>query len=131
MADLLNGSSKNCGHSRLGLSEGAKAIQQYLLNNGYLFYQEYIFNDLPKLRYDFALYNIDEPNKIIRLIEFDGEQHFENSHSGWHTPELIKRDKIKNQYALDNKIPLIRIPYYKTNITEKDLFGEKFLVEEE
>ena len=65
------------------------------------------------------------------MIEFDGEQHFENSHSGWHTADLMQRDKIKNKYALDNKIPLIRIPYYKTNITEKDLFGEKFLVEEE
>ena len=89
MADLLNGSSKNCGHSRLGLSQGAKMIQQYLLDNGYLFYQEYIFSDLPKLRYDFALYDIDNPNKIIRLIEFDGEQHFENSHSNWHTPDLV------------------------------------------
>ena len=48
------------------------------------------------------------------LIEYDGRQHFEiNKHFG----NLIgfitraRHDAIKNKYAKDNNIPLIRIPY--------------------
>ena len=131
MADLLNGSSKNCGHTRQTLSLGAQAIKDFLINNNYNFYQEYIFPDMPNRRYDFAIFDKDNPNIITRLIEFDGEQHCENSRSNWHSDDLVKRDKEKNAYALKKNIPLIRIPYYKTTISEKDIFGEKFLVEEE
>lgn len=131
MADLLNGSSKNCGHSRQQLSQGAQAIKQFLIDNNYSFYQEYIFPDMLNRRYDFAIYDKNNSNIIIRLIEFDGEQHCKNSRSNWHTDDLVKRDKEKNKYALKRGIPLIRIPYYKTTISEKDIFGEKFLVEEE
>ena len=94
------------------------------------FYQEYIFLDLPNRRFDFAIYDTQEPQKIIRLIEFDGQQHDLNSRSNWHTEELVQRDIEKNQYALSNGIPLVRIPYYKTTVIEKDLFGDKYLVEE-
>ena len=131
MADLLNGSSKNCGHNRYVLSVGAKAIKDFLIDNNYNFYQEYTFLDFPNRRYDFAIFDKNNPNQIIRLIEFDGEQHRENSRSNWHTEDLVKRDKEKNTYALKQGIPLIRIPYYKTTINEKDIFGDKFLVEEE
>ena len=130
MSDLLNGSSKNCGHSRYVLSQGAQAIKDYFIQHNIPFYQEYIFVDLPKRRFDFALYDIENPKKITRLIEFDGQQHDLNSKSSWHTEELVQRDIEKNQYALTKGIPLVRIPYYKTTITEKDLFGEKYLVEE-
>ena len=131
MSDLLNGSSKNCGHSRLTLSQGAQAIKDFLVENKINFYQEYSFKDLANRRYDFAIYEKSNPNVIIRLIEFDGEQHCKNSRSSWHTEDLMKRDREKNKYALSHNIPLIRIPHYKTTITEKDIFGEKFLVEEE
>lgn len=131
MSDLLNGNSKNCGHSRLKLSQGAQAIKNFLLKNDIAFYQEYSFSDLPNRRYDFAIFEKSKPKVITRLIEFDGEQHCENSCSNWHTDDLVKRDKEKNAYALSHSIPLIRIPYYKTTITEKDIFGNKFLIEEE
>lgn len=130
MADLLNGSSKNCGHSRLKMSQGAQSIKNFLLENNIDFYQEYSFKDFPNRRYDFAIFEESKPDIIIRLIEFDGEQHYENSRSNWHTKDLIERDKEKNTYALSNNIPLIRIPYYKTSVTDKDIFGDKFLVEE-
>ena len=77
------------------------------------------------------MFDKNNPNQIIRLIEFDGEQHCKNSRSNWHTEDLVKRDKEKNAYALKQGIPLIRIPHYKTTINEKDIFGDKFLVEEE
>lgn len=131
MADLLNGKSKNCGHSRFILSQGAKAIKQFLTNNNYDFYQEYTFLDFPNRRYDFALYNKEAPTIIARLIEFDGEQHCLNSRSSWHSEDLIKRDKEKNQYALTHDIPLIRIPYYKNSIEKDDIFSSKFQVKKE
>lgn len=131
MSDLINGNSKNCGHSRQILSQGAKAIKDFLIQNNIDFYQEYTFRDLKNRRYDFAIFEKANPEKILRLIEFDGEQHCKDSHSSWHTDDLLKKDKEKNEYALSHNIPLIRIPYYKTTITEKDIFGDKFLIEEE
>ena len=56
MSDLLNGNSKNCGHSRLKLSQGAQAIKNFLLENNIGFYQEYSFSDLSNRRYDFAIF---------------------------------------------------------------------------
>ena len=131
MADLLNGNSRNCGHSRQILSQGATMIKKFLCDNNISFYQEYIFSDLPNRRFDFAIFDVNNPTQILRLIEFDGEQHCENSRSNWHSDDLMKRDREKNQYALSHNIPLIRIPHYKITITEKDIFGDKFLVEEE
>lgn len=49
------------------------AIKTFLIDNNYNFYQEYIFPDLPNRRYDFAIFEKDNPTKILRLIEFDGE----------------------------------------------------------
>ena len=95
------------------------------------YYMEYVFSDLLNRRYDFALYNIENPSKIIRLIEFDGQQHSKTSTSSWANPNVWKRDEEKNLYAIENNIPLIRIPWYKKTITEDELFGEKFLVRKE
>lgn len=131
MADLLNGSSKNCGHSRQTLSQGAMAIKNFLIDNNYNFYQEYIFPDLPNRRYDFAIFEKDNPTKILRLIEFDGEQHCKDSRSSWHSDDLIKRDLEKNNYALKHGIPLIRIPHYKLQVSKQDIFGDKYLIEGE
>jgi hypothetical protein len=80
--------------------------------------QEYIFPDLigiggGYLRYDFALF---DKNKLIMLIEYDGLQHYEISFG---SKDILiktqKHDKIKNNYAKLNSIPLIRIPYFEYN----------------
>ena len=43
-----------------------------------------------------------------------------------------ERDKIKNQYALDNNIDLIRIPYWeRDNITLELILGNKYLITQE
>ena len=131
MSDLLNGKSRNCGHSRQVLSRGALSVKNFLVNNNINFYQEYIFPDLPNRRYDFAIFNEQDPQVIIRLIEFDGEQHCKNSKSNWHTEDLVRSDQEKNNYALTHNIPLIRIPYYKTVITYQDIFEDTFLVKKE
>ena len=86
-----------------------------------------------KLRYDFAI--LDENNDIIRLIEFDGEQHYETGvkNSGWNTFQkyqyTLEHDKIKNELSKQNEIPLVRIPYWeRDNITLDLLFKDKYLV---
>ncbi len=48
-----------------------------------------------------------------------------------HLKQRQERDKIKNQYALDNNIDLIRIPYWeRDNITIDYILGNKFLIKE-
>lgn len=84
-------------------------------------------------RFDFAIF--DKNNKLIRLIEFDGEQHYQKGikNSGWNTYQkyecTLQNDKAKNQLAKDNNIPLIRIPYWeRDNITLDLLFSNQYLI---
>lgn len=67
------------------------------------------------LFFDFYLpdYNI--------CIEYDGEQHYKKtrwSHDDFE--ERKYRDSIKNQYCLNNDIPLIRIPYWDYDKLDKN-----------
>ena len=107
-------------------SIGATKILTLLTDNNINFIEEYSFIDLPKSRFDFA---IIENNQIIRLIEFDGEQHFKNI-PRWGGLELQqKRDNIKNEYAISHNIPLVRIPYWEQeNITIDLILNDKYLV---
>lgn len=81
-------------------------------------------------RYDFIIFN--ENNQPIRLIEIDGEQHFKpikffNGEEGFQQQKA--NDDIKNSFAKENNLPLVRIPYTeKDNINLEMLFGEKFLI---
>lgn len=128
MSDLTRGSSKSCGHSRAIMSRGATAIKNILDNNKINYFMEYIFDDLPRRKYDFAIHN---NGTIVRLVEFDGEQHEEDSKSNWHSDDLVRRDKEKNQYAIKHKIPLVRIPFWKDKtVNYDDIFGQEFLIKE-
>lgn len=79
---------------------------------------DYCINVRP-LPFDFYV-----QNKI--LIEYDGQDHFysiDRSGRGveWADSQYLVRtqnDKIKNQYCIDNNIPLIRIPYWEFNNIE-------------
>lgn len=87
---------------------------------------QYTFDDCKSdknyvLRYDFALFDNDD--NLLLLIEYDGEQHYMpinlfGGEVGF--KNTVERDKIKNNYCLQHKIPLLRIPYNKTEteITE-------------
>lgn len=50
---------------------------------------------------------------INTLIEIDGEQHERDSFSKYASSGVIERDQIKNRFAEDNCITLIRIPAKK------------------
>lgn len=133
-SDLTHNKVKSCGC--IGKSIGEIKIKSILEKNNILFKQEQAFSDLTSqyhgfLRYDFAIY---KNNKIIRLIEFDGEHHFkENVGKGWCNEDYFKRvcinDKLKNNYAKEHNIPLVRIPYWeRDNITLNLIMGEKYLI---
>ena len=107
-------------------SMGELKIIELLENAGIEYIDQYSFLDLPKSRYDFA---IIENNSVIRLIEFDGEQHFKDV-PNWGGLELQKeRDNRKDNYALSHNIPLVRIPYWeRDNINLEMIMGNEYLV---
>lgn len=116
----------SCGcHHR---SIGENNIISILEENNIPYISQYIFTDLPRSRFDFALLN--KENKIIRLIEFDGEQHFQDV-PAWGGLELQqRRDKEKNEYAIAHNIPLVRIPYWERDSMTLDmLLGDEYLIE--
>jgi hypothetical protein len=105
-------------------SRGEDAIKSYLENNSINFIRNYQFDDcirIRKLRFDFYLPDINI------CIEYDGEHHYqENKYFGEGNLDYInKNDQIKNKYCINNKINLIRIPYWDLdniqNILEKNL----------
>lgn len=131
--DLNNGSRVSCGCK--GKSAGETIIESILIENQIKFKTEYKFNDLftsynNKAKFDFAL--LDDNNNVIRLIEYDGEQHFrESDFFKGSLKQRQKYDNIKNQYAKEHNIPLIRIPYWEIkNINLEMLIGDKYLIKE-
>jgi len=67
------------------------------------------FDDLksPKNRpmwYDFWI------PKYRVLVEADGDQHYRENNI-WNTEGVVERDKLKDEYAIQNNITLVRIPY--------------------
>ena len=109
-------------------------IDKILNQNHIKFISQYTEPQLKKKRFDFAILNDD--NQIIRLIEFDGQQHYEERKGFWNSNnpkqdliELQQRDKEKNQYAKEHNIPLVRIPYWeRDNITLNMIMGDEYLV---
>lgn len=116
--------SCGCAHKSIG----AINIMNCLSAANIDYIDEYTFLDLPKSRFDFA---IVQNNKVIRLIEFDGEQHFQEVDI-WDPLSIIQeRDKIKNEYALSHNIPLVRIPYWERDkITLEMILGPTYEVRE-
>ena len=95
-------------------SKGEKFIEDYLTNKNIAFNTQKKFDDCRfkyPLPFDFAV--LDD-KKIIALIEFDGQQHFEPV-KAWGGEENLKltqlRDQIKNEYCKAHNIPLLRIRY--------------------
>lgn len=133
--NLLSGRIISCGCSKK--SRGELRIEEILKNNNIQYIREFIFKDLKDikyLRFDFALIR---NNEIIRLIEFDGEQHFYNrkdclwNKNGTEFATLQKHDKMKNDYCKEHSIPLVRIPYTELkNINLEMLLGNDFLIKE-
>lgn len=98
-------------------SKGEQAIYKVLVDKNIKFETQYTFKDCRHknpLLFDFCVF--DDNNKIILLIEYDGEQHFEpiDFFGGNNSFEHIQcNDQIKNEYCEKHNINLLRIPYYE------------------
>lgn len=111
-----------CSECNLG-SYGERIIKESLEQLCIQFETQYSFADccyVNPLLFDFYLpdYNC--------CIEYDGEQHFEETHF-FNSDSLDKRkerDNIKNQYCSNHNIRLIRIPYWDKAKINKEYIKE-------
>ena len=110
---------KSCGCIKTSLGE--EKIEQILIQNNICYKKEYCCKNLKgdnntSLRFDFAI--LDKNQNLVCLIEFDGEQHYKPVEI-WGGEEGLKHrqnnDNKKNKYCEENKIRLIRIPYWEIN----------------
>ena len=131
-AHSLSQSIISCGCVK---SKGEEKIASILKAWNIKFITEYKFLDHKNRRYDFAL--LDKNDKVVRLIEFDGLQHYYQpraKHWASTSPlkETQKRDLEKNQIAEEKGIPLIRIPYWHLDkISILNLLDDTYLVKKE
>lgn len=125
---LTTGNTSSCGC--INNSIGEKNIENLLKKNNISYIKEWSSKELNLKRFDFAIF---DNNNIIRLIEFDGKQHYTDISGIWNSKETLKdiqqRDKLKNEYALSHNIPLVRIPYWeRDNITLEMIMGDQYLI---
>lgn len=124
---LLRGSTISCGCAQK--SKGELKIEQILSNNNIIYQEQQSFDSCTSSKNSSIKYRFDFYIENKYLIEYDGQQHFSYTNSGWNTKENFeetqRRDAEKNQWCKDNNIPLIRIPYTRYN----DLCLEDLLLE--
>lgn len=106
-------------------SKGQTKVARVLFSMGIKFINEYYYNDC-KGDKSYLFFDFYIPSKNM-LIEYDGEQHFKpvkfHLNMAEETSKLMfektqRYDMIKNQYAHNNNIPLLRIPYTEFNNIE-------------
>ena len=122
------GDTKSCGCLR---SAGEFQIEQLLKEHDIYFQREYEFEDLidlAPLRFDFAVYNKEQ---LVCLIEFQGEQHWQQS-NGFYNEKLLQHDLAKKEYCEQHHIPLYHLYYKdkaKVQVTWNDLYNIKEIQE--
>ena len=106
---LTTGAIASCGCLR---SKGELIITQLLTIMKIKFKRQFHFKDLKDKKYlyfDFAIF--DDKDELISLIEYQGEQHFNDTSRGaWTSPRL--HDEMKRAYCKEKNIKLIEIPFY-------------------
>lgn len=124
---LRSGHTRSCGCVK---SFGETRINEILTENNINYTTQYtVFINDAYYRFDYAIF--DEQNNLLKLIEFDGEQHFPNNNaSNFYDYEATHcRDIIKNEYCEKHQIPLIRIPYWeRDNLTLDLILSNKYLI---
>lgn len=101
-----------CNECAISLSKGEEEITHLLIKRQVNFVRQHRFSEddgICNKPFDFIIKN-------ELLIEFDGEQHFKPVDYFGGKDKFTRQgitDKIKNQYCIDNNIPLIRIPYWE------------------
>lgn len=120
---LMNGTiSCGCLNSR-----GEREIAEYLRKHHIQYKIQYGFSDLVgelPLKFDFAIF--DKNEKLIALVEYQGEQHFEAVKFFGGEKKFERQqenDETKRRYCKSKNIRLIEIPYWE-NI---DKYLEQFI----
>lgn len=117
-----------CGEC--SMSDGERYIYRYLKSHNLKFIKEITFDELiskkgRKLRFDFAIF---KDNDLKGIIEFDGHFHYKEYCKDDDNFELrTYYDDLKNQYCIDNDIPLKRISF--KNLDKAEISLCKFLSE--
>lgn len=105
-------------------SNGERDIENYLKQNNIIHIREFKFKDCRYKRplpFDFALFNKD---KLLGLIEFHGEQHYNIRKQGYFSTQskidyIQNNDTIKDNFCKQNNIRLLIIPYWeKANLSQ-------------
>lgn len=105
-------------------SKGERKIRSLLIENKITFKPQYKIKNCKyknSLSFDFGVII----NNKLKLIEFNGKQHYESlsffeSNNSQNKFKLQKkRDKIKFNYCKKNNIPLLVIPYWEMDNIEK------------
>lgn len=110
---------RRCPHCQN--SKGEKRVEDVLISNKINYKTQYVFQDLIGvgggfLRFDFAIFDGDKLNK---LIEYDGEMHYEKTGIGNDLEKQQTHDALKDEYCTINNIELVRIPYWEFENIEK------------
>lgn len=129
---ICNKTQKGCECPKCKMlnTKGELKIKEVLDDKNIKYKREFSFDDLinstnRKLKFDFAILNFK--GKVIALIEYDGEFHYKKHYGSKDDNSLllqISRDNLKSDYAIKNKIKLIRIPYWEFDNIESILDRE-------
>lgn len=110
-SNIRRGDTQSCGCVR---SYAEQYLTQQLESNCIPYEPQYSFPDLigvggRRLRFDFAIFSAD--GGLARLVELQGEQHYERSSGAWGSnyDNQIENDRRKKEYCEKNDIPLIII----------------------
>lgn len=109
-------------------SKGERFISDWLKQYNIIFIPQYIIKECRNKRplpFDFALF--DRNNKLIILIEYDGEYHYLPIVSKEQLKIQQYNDYLKDKYCQENNIKLLRIPYWDFShldeILQKEVLG--------
>lgn len=108
-------------------SKGEEKIIEIFEKNNISFKYQVTFSDLRNpatnhlLRFDFGI--LDNNSQIIKLIEFNGRQHYDKK-SRYYSVDGIERDNLKINYCKKNNIPLLIIKYNENILNKLSNFLE-------
>lgn len=110
----------------MAMSIGERKIKMLLESGDIDFIQEFSFPDLKSdrgvaLRFDFAVFHDPECEDIAFLIEYNGEQHYEQkmqTRSAFYRQQ--SNDKRKRNYCEVKGISLVTIPWTEYNAMTLD-----------
>ena len=113
--NLHSGNINSCGCL---VSKGEFNIKKLLVEYNIPYKAQVSFDDLRSknntpLRFDFGIYNNNQLEQLLYLIEFQGEQHYDSSDSFFPSPKY--NDELKRKYCKEHNIKLLEIPYWHRN----------------